>query len=847
MQAFESDSLMGWNIPFPDETVAQWQKIIDHLARVGNVPAVLIIRLHEDEGYVEVFKASRTPENIFHEGARMSFFHHCGLFCEEVISTGESLLVSDALHDDRWRGNPAVEQGMIAYLGLPLSYPDGSPFGALCVFDSKVNRFSEEFEQSVSQARDLLAAHLAIMIRDHNAGTMQLLKAVTENIPHAYISVIEKDLTVGYMTGGELRRWNLNPEAYAGKTLDEIFGEQTALVKEYCSKAFQGEEQTFEITIKNQHQMFNAVPLFSDEGSIDRVMAFAWNITKQKKAEEALRCALELNRLMDRASVRELLDFGLEEGVRLTGSEIGFFHLYNSEKKIIQLQTWSAKTRKSCSAQGEGMQYPLDSAGIWADCIHTGKPVINNNYVLSKGRKGLPDGHVPLRRFLSLPVMDRGDTVAIMGVGNKEEDYTDNEVDILSLLSDSLWNVVQRKRTEDEKESVRLQLMQAQKMEAVGNLAGGLVHDFNNVLNAISGSLEIIQTLLEKEVLSKGEKIERYIDMARTSFQRARDIISQLLMISKKQEQKLSPVDINLSLEHILNIAMNSFPKSVQLDFHLLDLPAYIHADETQIEQAFLNIAVNASHAMTIMRGEGEGEGGRMTVTIERREFDVDFCSLHPEADKGKAYVLISFTDTGVGMDEDVRLRIFEPFFSTKTDLGTGLGLSMVYSIIKMHKGFIDVYSEPGVGTVMRVYIPEYTVDDVRRIRREHQLQAVQGTGTILVVDDEKDMILIAEEFLRQCGYYVVGAEGALAGIDTFKKNHRNIDAVLLDLSMPVKSGVEMIRELQKIDPAVRVLLASGLSNDERIEKALKNGARGFIAKPYSKYELSVKMKEILE
>jgi|GEM_PF-4328581 len=847
MQAFESNSLIGLNFPFPDETIARWQNITDHLARVGNVSAVLIMRLHEDEGFIEVFRASRNSGNIFHEGERLPYFRHCGLLCEEVISTGDSLVISDTIHDDRWRGNPATEKGMIAYLGLPLSYPDGSPFGTLCVFDSKVNSFDDEFKQSMLLARDLLAAQLALMIYDNNAGTMQLLKAVTENIPHVYISVIEKDLTVGYSTGGEFKRWNLNPRAYAGKTLDEIFGEQTAFVKDHYSKAFQGEEGIFELTINNQHQMYNAVPLFGNDGSVDRVMAFTWNITAQKKAEEALRSALELNRLMDGASVRELLDYGLEEGVRLTGSEIGFFHFYSSEKKSIHLQTWSAKTRKGCSTLGDGMQYPLANAGIWADCIRTGKPVINNNYVMSKERKGLPDGHVPLKRFLSLPVMDRGDVVAIVGVGNKGEDYTDNDVHILTLLADNLWNVVQRRKTEEEKESVQLQLIQAQKMEAVGNLAGGLAHDFNNVLNAMSGSIEIIQSLLKKEILSKGEKIEKYIDMARTSFQRARDIISQLLTLSKKQEQKLAPVDVNLSLKHVMTIALNSFSKSVQLDFHLLDAPVYIHADPTQVEQVFLNIAVNASHAMTIMRAEGEAEGGRITVTAERHESDDDFCTLHPEADKGKSYVVISFTDNGVGMDEGVRLRIFEPFFSTKNDLGTGLGLSMVYSIIKMHRGFIDVYSEPGVGTVMRVYIPEYTADDVRRTRGEHQLSEVQGTGTILVIDDEKDMILVAGEFLRQCGYSVVSAEGALKGIDAFRKNHGDIDAVLLDLSMPVKSGLEMIREMQKIDPEVRVLLTSGFSNDERIEKALEKGARGFIAKPYSKYELSIKMKEILE
>ena len=411
-----------------------------------------------------------------------------------------------------------------------------------------------------------------------------------------------------------------------------------------------------------------------------------------------------------------------------------------------------------------------------------------------------------------------------------------------------LKDITERKTAERDKERMQKQLLQAQKMEAVGTLTGGIAHDFNNMLTGIMGSLNLMDLQLKKEAHPANDSLLKYVAMALESSQRAADMTQQLLAFSRKSELKLRPVDVNLSLRHIQRLCQNSFPKSVALDFRLGQAPLWIHADPTQIQQVLLNLCVNASHAMTTMRTAGARQGGILSVCAEKMTCDEGFLALNPDASSGLAYVAIRVSDTGVGMDEETRRQIFDPFFTTKSKQdGTGLGLAMVYGIVTQHGGFLHVYSAPKKGSVFHVFLP--ALDAAAPVAKAGAAGPgiIAGNGKILVIDDETSLLGIARAMLERCGYDVITAESGAAGVEIYRQDHGAIQGVLLDLSMPGMSGLEVFKRMKAINPGVKAVLTSGFMEDRDQEKALALEVRSFLPKPYSVEELSVKMKELLD
>ncbi|PKL40643.1 MAG: hypothetical protein CVV44_03305 [Spirochaetae bacterium HGW-Spirochaetae-1] len=411
-----------------------------------------------------------------------------------------------------------------------------------------------------------------------------------------------------------------------------------------------------------------------------------------------------------------------------------------------------------------------------------------------------------------------------------------------------IMGYVSVKRDISEQVQMEAQLLQAQKMEAIGTLVGGLAHDFNNILGGILGSIDMLNMLLRKETLSSGDKIRKYIDTARDASFRATDMIKQLLTLSRKHDIQFAPVDLNYSVKHVMKICQNSFPKNVELHTEYGPSPMRAFADPTQIEQVILNLCVNASHAMTIMRDDNEKQGGKLTVSLRKLQADHHFCKMHPDATEGISYMMVSVTDTGVGIYAAVKDRIFDPFFTTKDkDMGTGLGLAMVYNIVKQHGGFIDVLSEPKVGSTFNIYLPEMTDRMGKGISTATSHEMIPGSGTILVIDDEEVMRTVAEGILMEAGYRVILAESGKTGLSLFKRHKKEIRAVILDMSMPVMSGLEVFQSLKNIVPEVKVLLASGYKQDERVQKVIDLGVTAFLQKPYSGRTLTEKLHEILE
>lgn len=323
-----------------------------------------------------------------------------------------------------------------------------------------------------------------------------------------------------------------------------------------------------------------------------------------------------------------------------------------------------------------------------------------------------------------------------------------------------------------EKKKLEAQLQQAQKMEAVGTLAGGIAHDFNNMLQAIFGYTQIL--LMGKEPSNPDyEKLEAI----EKSAQRASDLTKRLLIFSRKVESKLRPLDLNNEIEQVSKMLKSTIPKMINIELHLSEDIKIINADPAQIEQIMMNLGVNARDAMP--------NGGRLIFETENVILDEEYCKTHLGSKPGQ-YVKLSISDTGYGMDKETLRHIFEPFYTTKdTGKGTGLGLAMVYGIVKNHGGYIMCYSEPDEGTIFKIYFPIIEKEAERVESKKEKVAIKGGNETILLVDDEEAIRELAEDILTRFGYTVFMASDGETALEIYREKKEEINLVILDIIMP--------------------------------------------------------------
>lgn len=391
------------------------------------------------------------------------------------------------------------------------------------------------------------------------------------------------------------------------------------------------------------------------------------------------------------------------------------------------------------------------------------------------------------------------------------------------------------------------QLRQTQKMDTIGTLAGGLAHDFNNVLGGIIGTLSLMRFKLGKDHDISKNALNKYLGTMEESGKRAKNMVHQLLTLSRKQEVSLAPTDINKIIKYVIKVCKSSLDKSVRIKTKFFDKTAMTYADSNQIEQVLLNICVNAAHAMTIMKEEKEKKGGSLSVSIKSFNADALFCNIHSGA-KEQLYWVIAIKDTGVGIPQAVLKNIFNPFFTTKKQgEGTGLGLSMVYSIIQQHQGIITVSTPPEGGTCFEVYLPQIKVEETSEEQQiDKESEIAEGDGLVLIIDDEEIMLSIAQEILEACGYNVLLASTGKDGVRLFEENTDKIKIVLLDMAMPKMSGEEVYLALKEKKKDLKVLIASGFKQDQRVERIMQLGVNGYIQKPYTIEELAQTVNKII-
>ncbi len=421
-------------------------------------------------------------------------------------------------------------------------------------------------------------------------------------------------------------------------------------------------------------------------------------------------------------------------------------------------------------------------------------------------------------------------------------------VTIFPLVYEEIAGAVVKLNNITEQEKIQQHLIQAQKMEAVGTLVGGLAHDFNNILGGILATITFLShgILPSKKSFLRSD-FEEEFKMIIQLVERASNLVQQLLTISMRKDVRFVSVDLNDAVNHVINICRKSFDKSIEFDITFHPEPSPILADPAQLEQVILNLCINASHAMTIMKLKNQKWGGSIKISIKKVTLYKPIGNGVQDAVRGE-YWCLSIEDTGIGMNEETVKKVFEPFFTTKdTGKGTGLGLAMVYSIIRRFNGHINVYSELGQGSIFHIYLPVQPIKKLKQVKEEPKKAVHYGHGTALVIEDEEVIRKSVERILKSVGYEVLSAESGGEGIEYFKSHQKKISVVLLDMVMPKESGKQVFVEMCRIDPNVKVILMSGFRKDQRVQEVLAMGVKSFLQKPFNQDELLSAVEEVLE
>ena len=377
------------------------------------------------------------------------------------------------------------------------------------------------------------------------------------------------------------------------------------------------------------------------------------------------------------------------------------------------------------------------------------------------------------------------------------------------------------------------QFRQAQKVDSIGRLAGGVAHDLNNLLTPILGYSELLTQGLEL-----GKPHREYVDEILCAGHRARDLVHQLLAFSRKQTLAYQPIDMSNVVTEFESLLQRTIPESIETRVLSEGSIPVVMADIGQIEQVIMNLAVNAADAMP--------NGGQLTIEVAAASLDEYYAQLHQGVEPGE-YVMLSVSDTGCGIDEETREHLFEPFYSTKGDQGTGLGLATVYGIIKQHGGHIWVYSEPGQGTAFKIYLPVSENEQAENDTRREQPVDLTGTETILLVEDNDQVRHLAFTVLQRQGYNVLVAVNGPEALTTLASAVAPVHLLLTDVIMPEMSGNELYLKAAVERPQMKVIYMSGYTDSIIAHHGVLEPGTAFIQKPFTLQTLASSVREALD
>ncbi|MBI4465481.1 MAG: PAS domain S-box protein [Acidobacteria bacterium] len=621
----------------------------------------------------------------------------------------------------------------------------------------------------------------------------QKLKALIEFAPLA-INALDRE--------GNVASWNPEAERMFGWSAQEVLGRPLPVIaKEYQARYRQINRQVENGEVIQGLEVaplrkdgtrliasLSVAPLFDGSGQWDGMMAILMDISQRKKAEEALRASEE--------RYRDL--FENAKDMISTRDMNGNFTSVNREYERVTGYTREELLGMNITQLVAPEYRPLLDKFMRDVNAGVSRTFLESEIVTKDGRR--------------VPVEVNARVIYKEG----------KPVEVQSIVRDL-----------SEQKELQAQLWQAQKMEAVGRLAGGVAHDFNNLLNVIGGYSEM---LLDEA--GKGSTLRHYAEEIRKAADQAASVTRQLLAFSRKQVLQPKVLDLNDLVTNLSKMLRRLIGEDVQVSTALKAGLGLVKADPSQLEQAIMNLVVNARDAMP--------QGGRLTIETANVELDEAYARLHTPCQPGP-YVLLAVSDTGVGMDGQTRARIFEPFFTTKPlGKGTGLGLAMVYGIVKQSDGYIWVYSEPGHGTTFKIYLPWVeATEQVSQVRRAAE-PSPRGSETVLVVEDEPAVRELAREFLESSGYQVLDADGGAAALELVKHHSGPLHLLLTDVIMPKMSGKELVAELAKLLPETKVLYMSGYTDEIIGNLGILESVTQFVQKPFTRDALANQVREVL-
>ncbi|OFV88040.1 MAG: hypothetical protein A2V74_07105 [Acidobacteria bacterium RBG_16_70_10] len=612
---------------------------------------------------------------------------------------------------------------------------------------------------------------------------------------HDFIFIVGREGRIGYVNTAAAARFGRRPDEVVGKRLNEVFPvEIAARFRNNVARVLASGEDLYaeERTVFGEGETWIGTwlaPLEGEGKEIESVVGISRDITVRVRAEQALKASEERYRSLFERNLagvyRTTLDgrilecndafariFGFGAGAEVRG--LGAAELY---PQPAARQAFLERLR----AEGALVNYESegrtrDGASVW---------VLENASLVQENAPGAP------------------------------------------YIEGTIVDLSEHKRLEQ-------QLRQAQKIEAIGQLAGGVAHDFNNILNVISGYSELALRRVDKR-----DPVRRYLEEIRVGASRAAGLTRQLLAFSRRQILEPIVLDVDEVLRGLESMLRRLIREDIELVTTLRAAPALVKADRGQVEQVVMNLAVNARDALP--------EGGRLTIETAPAELDEVFCRQHVGARPGP-YVMLAVSDTGIGMDAETRSHIFEPFFTTKEPgKGTGLGLSTVYGIVKQAGGSIWVYSEPGQGATFKVYLPR--AEEVVAAPRPPTPPAEPpgGTETILLVEDEEALRTLTRELLESLGYTVLEARHGVEALELSARLESRIDLLVTDVVMPEMSGQELAARLGDARPEMQVLFVSGYTEDGVTRHGLPAGRVAFLQKPFTSEALARRIRRLLD
>ncbi len=594
------------------------------------------------------------------------------------------------------------------------------------------------------------------------------------------------------------------PEEFMGKRVDEVLPREAArVIREAIGEAIEtgrSQGRTYSLEIGGEELWFElSLAVKGDPRDADgRLVAVARDITGRRRAEEALRESEARYRQIVDNAITPIEFLGLDGRILLI-NEIGAENLGRTREELIGRSIYEILP---------------DLADVTRErierVIRTGSGVRHEDPIR------LPGG---IRWFLTSlePVRDSRGAIGAIQIVSVE--------------------ITESKRAEEERRELEAKLLQAQKLESLGLLAGGIAHDFNNLLLGVLGNADL--ALL---TLSDVSPVRPRIEEIKKASLRAAELTRQMLAYSGRGSYVVGEIDLTEVMDEMLHLLESSISKKVRLRVALeRDLPA-IEADPAQVQQIAMNLITNASEAC------GEG-GGDVAITTGAMPCSGEYlaASYLTEPPEEGEYVFVQVSDTGCGMDEETRARMFDPFFSTKFT-GRGLGLAAVLGIVRSHKGALLVESEPGRGTTLRVLLPSLGRPARRSVEEEvGRAEPWRGSGAILVVDDEEVVRETVRLLLERAGFEVLTAADGLEGLEIFRRRAQEIVCVLLDLTMPEMGGEEVLEALLEVRADARVILSSGYDHSEVVPRLAERQRVAFIQKPYRWSALRDGLRSILE